>query len=130
MTVARILLFAGAVTAAAAGGTVAIDIANSLVHVPVPVHVAPMAMGSPPMLKLSQQRPVGVATAPNTSLATIPAAYFGGHHSFCNSTTGCRSKTNLQMLAKMRMVMVGARFGPKLQLQASSALGTSTRSKP
>ena len=47
-----------------------------------------------------------VATAPNTSLATIPVAYFGGHHSNCTSPTGCRSETNLQMLAKMRMVMV------------------------
>ena len=52
------------------------------------------------------RRPVGVATAPNTSLATIPAAYFGGHHSPCNGTTGCRSATNLRMLSKMRMVMV------------------------
>lgn len=51
-------------------------------------------------------RPVGTATAPNTSLATVPVAYFGGHHSSCNLSSGCRTLTNLQMLAKMRMVMV------------------------
>ena len=46
------------------------------------------------------------ATAPNTSLATIPAAYFGGHHAPCTGATGCRSAANLQVLAKMRMVMI------------------------
>jgi hypothetical protein len=51
---------------------------------------------------------VGAAavTAPNTSLATIPVAYFGGHHSACNFTTGCRTEENLRMLSKMRIVMV------------------------
>lgn len=28
-----------------------------------------------------------VATAPNTSLDTIPVAYFGGHHSNCTFST-------------------------------------------
>eukprot|EP00928_Gymnodinium_smaydae_P083557 TRINITY_DN66800_c0_g1_i1.p2 TRINITY_DN66800_c0_g1~~TRINITY_DN66800_c0_g1_i1.p2 ORF type:complete len:261 (-),score=33.93 TRINITY_DN66800_c0_g1_i1:701-1384(-) len=51
-------------------------------------------------------RPVGVATAPNVSLATVPVAYFGGHHSNCKGETGCRSKPNLRMLAKMRLMMI------------------------
>jgi len=38
-------------------------------------------------------------TPPNTSLATIPVAYFGG-------TTAPRPAANLEMLSKMRLVMV------------------------
>ena len=38
-------------------------------------------------------------TPPNTSLATIPVAYFGG-------TTASRPAANLEMLSKMRLVMV------------------------
>ena len=46
-------------------------------------------------------------TAPNTSLATLPIAYFGGHKSPRGS--GGRSDANLKMLSKMRIVMVSAR---------------------
>ena len=40
--------------------------------------------------------------APNTSLATIPAAYFGGK----GGKSGKRSAANLAMLAKMRLIML------------------------
>ena len=41
----------------------------------------------------------GSITQPNTSLATIPVAYFGG-------TSAKRPHSNVEMLAKMRIVMV------------------------
>ena len=43
--------------------------------------------------------PAASITPPNTSLATIPVAYFGG-------TTKPRPQANLEMLSKMRLVMV------------------------
>ena len=43
-------------------------------------------------------------TPPNTSLSTIPVAYFGGHKSPRGS--GGRSPANLAMLSKMRIVML------------------------
>jgi hypothetical protein len=53
-------------------------------------------------------------SAPNVSLVTMPIAYFGGHHNQNTSAhgsipcpaAGCRPVSNLQMLAKMRIVMV------------------------
>jgi len=52
--------------------------------------------------------------APNTSLATMPIGYFGGHHNEGNEyhgntscpAAGCRPAANVEMLAKMRLVMV------------------------
>ena len=40
--------------------------------------------------------------APNASLVTIPAAYFGGK----GGNSGKRSAANLAMLAKMRLIML------------------------
>ena len=53
-----------------------------------------------------------MAAAPNTSLATIPVGYFGGHHNQPTSArgtipcpkSGCRPAANVKMLAKMRWV--------------------------
>eukprot|EP01048_Picozoa_sp_COSAG05_P019260 COSAG05_NODE_2969_length_2456_cov_1.963089_2_plen_359_part_00 len=57
---------------------------------------------------------VAGVSAPNTSLASIPVGYFGGHHNQDTSVhgvipcpaAGCRPAVNLQMLSKMRIVMV------------------------
>jgi hypothetical protein len=56
----------------------------------------------------------GAVRAPNISLGTMPIAYFGGHHNegteFHGNTScspaGCRPPENIQMLAKMRLVMI------------------------
>ena len=52
--------------------------------------------------------------APNVSLATMPIGYFGGHHNEDTSdhgntscpAAGCRPQQNIEMLAKMRLVMI------------------------
>ena len=46
--------------------------------------------------------PTAALVAPNTSLATIPVAYFGGK----GGKSGARSPANLAMLSKMRIVML------------------------
>jgi hypothetical protein len=56
----------------------------------------------PLLLLLLSSRRVHALVAPNTSLATIPVAYFGGK----GGRSGARSPTNIAMLAKMRIVML------------------------
>ena len=67
------------------------------------------------LLFLQLATPAAGISAPNTSLATIPVGYFGGHHTAptatrgtvpCSPTAGCRPTDNFAMLAKMRLVMV------------------------
>ena len=43
--------------------------------------------------------PVLSIIAPDTSLATVPCAYFGGNAAH-------RAEANIEMLAKMRLVMI------------------------
>ena len=43
--------------------------------------------------------PVAAITPPNTSLATVPTAYFGGNYAH-------RGDASIEMLAKMRLIMV------------------------
>lgn len=47
----------------------------------------------------------GATLAPNTSLATVPTAYFGGNFA-------ARADANIEMLAKMRIVMIEKWEGP------------------
>eukprot|EP01052_Picozoa_sp_SAG31_P004615 SAG31_NODE_192_length_20788_cov_8.938083_17_plen_175_part_00 len=74
----------------------------------------PMCMAWMLLLLRTLPEPGVSVRAPNTSLETIPAAYFGGHHNkptafhgnaSCAST-GCRPAANVQMLAKMRLIMI------------------------
>jgi hypothetical protein len=57
--------------------------------------------------------------APNTSLATVPCAYFGGNY-------GHRGDANIEMLSKMRLIMVEKWEGTCWQ----DCLGNGTGSDP
>lgn len=68
----------------------------------------------PLLLVAALPAPAASVQAPNTSLVTMPVGYFGGHHnedtSFHGNTScpvaGCRPQKNIEMLAKMRLVMI------------------------
>ena len=55
-----------------------------------------------------------LSASPNVSLATVPVAYFGGHHNQNTSdhgvtpcpASGCRPAENIRMLSKMRIIMI------------------------
>lgn len=60
------------------------------------------------LLVLLGRSSTALLVAPNTSLATLPVAYFGGK----GGNSGPRSAANIAMLAKMRIVMLEKWEGP------------------
>ena len=68
-------------------------------------HRRPQTLLLPLLLLAGRAQPAMAVRAPNTSLATIPAAYFGGHHNeptaFHGNTScpagGCRPAANIQV---------------------------------
>ena len=99
------------------GGAI-VSVANVSVHEVVQRLLMPNGLGKNNISRLKTDDSTSSTangTPPNTSLATMPIAYFGGHHTGtihkdvpCSKVTGCRPKQNIAMLAKMRLVMMYA----------------------